>query len=537
MRRYKRKNVASNRFYAMYIHERENWTDFKWDAYKLMAILENVTRKQGLLYGRLASLGFDSKLKAMAENLTYDVVCSSEIEGIRLNVDEVRSSIARKLGIENVRQTAPSHYVVGIQDASIQEQAYADYLELLKSLNVSTTRSISATDFPEYYGGCYVNDEGKLVVLVKEGESEPIRQLSQATRSSSMIYETSQYSFNELQQVVEEIRQKALAGNEFLFKNVSLYGISEKDNIVEVGLLYNTPSVVQEFKNKISDSPKIKFINSGKLVLNSGIDCANEIKTHRNGLVHNASVGYRAKDKNGNIGIVTAGHFIKINETFNNANDVAIGKCLYSKEENYIDAAFCSITSKDYAPTNRILYMPNIDKDRMYLLRIILTSVCLVWTCFIHGTDKSRTLSVEKDSILKTNTYLKDSIKISAVVSKEDAQYVIVRIENHGKKFIRIGRIYGLQTFIDNKWTYLIKAKKEYLSIPPNDVITIMYNLCVERIRNKSIGYTYSVNRKNRIKLDVYDNKKIIGKISCEFIVPVNMVWNNKDGLILIQYD
>ena len=112
-------------------------------------------------------------------------------------------------------------------------------------------------------------------------------------------------------------------------------------------------------------------------------------------------------------------------------------------------------------------------------------------------------MSVEKDSILKTNTYLKDSIKISAVVSKEDAQHVIVRIENHGKKFIRIGRIYGLQTFIDNK----------------------------------SIGYTYSVNRKNRIKLDVYDNKKIIGKISCEFIVPVNMVWNNKDGLILIQYD
>ena len=173
----------------------------------------------------------------------------------------------------------------------------------------------------------------------------------------------------------------------------------------------------------------------------------------------------------------------------------------------------------------------------MNLLRIILISACFVWTCFIHGTDRSRTMSVEKDSILKTNTYMKDSIKISAMVSKEDAQHVIVRIENHGKKFIRIGRIYGLQTFIDNKWIYLIKAKKEYLSIPPNDVITIMYNLCVERIRNKSIGYTYSVNRKNRIKLDVYDNKKIIGKISCEFIVPVNMVWNNKDGLILIQYD
>lgn len=95
----------------MYIHERDNWTAFCWDASELTAILEKVSRKQGLLYGRLASLGFDSKLKAMAENLTYDVVYSSEIEGVRLNVDEVRSSIARKLGIENVKQTAPSHYV------------------------------------------------------------------------------------------------------------------------------------------------------------------------------------------------------------------------------------------------------------------------------------------------------------------------------------------------------------------------------------------------------------------------------------------
>lgn len=95
----------------MYIHERDNWTAFRWNASELTALLEEVNRKQGLLYGKLAALGFDCKLKAMAENLTYDVVYSSEIEGIRLNVDEVRSSIARKLGIENIKQTAPSHYV------------------------------------------------------------------------------------------------------------------------------------------------------------------------------------------------------------------------------------------------------------------------------------------------------------------------------------------------------------------------------------------------------------------------------------------
>ena len=110
----------------MYIHERNNWTAFKWDASALTAILENVNRKQGLLYGRLASLGFDNKLKAMAENLTYDVVYSSEIEGIRLNVDEVRSSIARKLGIENVKQTAPSHYVDSVVAVMLEAVSHYD---------------------------------------------------------------------------------------------------------------------------------------------------------------------------------------------------------------------------------------------------------------------------------------------------------------------------------------------------------------------------------------------------------------------------
>ena len=131
----------------MYIHERDNWTDFRWDASEVSLLQEKVFRKQGLLYGRLSSLGFNSKLRAMAENLTYDVVYSSEIEGIRLNVEQVRSSIARKLGIdsvffhhdsgnieqarfplaalsvENVKYTAPSHYVdsvVGVMLEAVQ---------------------------------------------------------------------------------------------------------------------------------------------------------------------------------------------------------------------------------------------------------------------------------------------------------------------------------------------------------------------------------------------------------------------------------
>ena len=104
----------------MYIHERDNWTDFSWDASQVLLLQELVCRKQGLLFGRLSSLGLDSKLRAMAENLTYDVVYSSEIEGIRLNVDDVRSSIARRLGIENVKYTAPSHYIDSVVNVMLE---------------------------------------------------------------------------------------------------------------------------------------------------------------------------------------------------------------------------------------------------------------------------------------------------------------------------------------------------------------------------------------------------------------------------------
>lgn len=113
----------------MYIHERENWTQFCWDNSRVSLLLEQVCRKQGMLYGRLGSLGIDSKLRAMAENMTYDVVYSSEIEGVRMNIDEVRSSIAHRLGIENVKYTAPSHYIDSVVGAMLDAvQHYDQYL-------------------------------------------------------------------------------------------------------------------------------------------------------------------------------------------------------------------------------------------------------------------------------------------------------------------------------------------------------------------------------------------------------------------------
>ncbi len=84
----------------MYLHQKKNWTDFKWDNDKLLALLGNVRHLQGRLLGQMESLGFHLQEEAVLTTLTLDVLKSSEIEGELLNKEQVRSSIARRLGLE-----------------------------------------------------------------------------------------------------------------------------------------------------------------------------------------------------------------------------------------------------------------------------------------------------------------------------------------------------------------------------------------------------------------------------------------------------
>ena len=100
----------------MYIHELENWTDFVWDKDKISPIVASVRYLQGRLLGRMESLGFDFIERATLESLILDVVDTSRIEGEFLNPELVRSSIARKLGIENTDFVKTPRHIDGIVD-------------------------------------------------------------------------------------------------------------------------------------------------------------------------------------------------------------------------------------------------------------------------------------------------------------------------------------------------------------------------------------------------------------------------------------
>jgi len=84
----------------MYVWEQQKWPDLTWDSGSLAALLGQVSREQGRLLGRMQGLGFDLRREAQLSTLTEDVVRSSEIEGERLDSDQVRSSIARRLGMD-----------------------------------------------------------------------------------------------------------------------------------------------------------------------------------------------------------------------------------------------------------------------------------------------------------------------------------------------------------------------------------------------------------------------------------------------------
>ncbi|MFT8307785.1 Fic family protein [Acetobacter malorum] len=83
-----------------YIHQHEDWPDFRWDMDTISHELAAVRHRQGRILGRMESLGFDFRSEAVLQTLTEDVIKSSEIEGENLNREQVRSSIARRLGMD-----------------------------------------------------------------------------------------------------------------------------------------------------------------------------------------------------------------------------------------------------------------------------------------------------------------------------------------------------------------------------------------------------------------------------------------------------
>ncbi|MEO7315438.1 MAG: Fic family protein [Ginsengibacter sp.] len=140
---------------AKYIYEHNNWTHFSWQDKAINALFGEVRLMQGKIIGQMNTLGFSVKEEATLTALTLDVVKSSEIEGELLNYNQVRSSIARRLGINTAGLVPGNRHLEGVVEM---------ILDATQRYNVSLTEKRlygwHAALFPTGYSGPYKIETG-----------------------------------------------------------------------------------------------------------------------------------------------------------------------------------------------------------------------------------------------------------------------------------------------------------------------------------------------------------------------------------------
>lgn len=163
----------------IYIWQQKDWPNFTWDDSRLSYKLGRVRSLQGKLVGKMSALGFDLRNSAMLDALTSDITKSSEIEGEILNVDQVRSSVARHLGIEIEGLPEADRYVDGVVQVMID--ATQNYMQPLTAERLFNWH---AALFPTGRSGIY-----KITVADWRQGSEPMQVISGAMGKEKIHYQ------------------------------------------------------------------------------------------------------------------------------------------------------------------------------------------------------------------------------------------------------------------------------------------------------------------------------------------------------------
>ena len=150
---------------AKYIYQRENWTDFIWNEDKIRDLFGEVKYLQGKLNGIMSTIGFSQKEETLLDTFTFDILKSSEIEGESLNYDQVRSSIARRLGIETAGLVPSARNIEGIVEMMLDAtQRYE------RPLTEERLFGWHNALFPSGYSGAYKID----VACYRKGEMQVV---------------------------------------------------------------------------------------------------------------------------------------------------------------------------------------------------------------------------------------------------------------------------------------------------------------------------------------------------------------------------
>lgn len=133
-----------------YIHENKDWTEWQWSDKKLLPLVSRVRILQGRLLGKLLTLGFDLNVEAQLDAVTLEIVKTSEIEGEALNNEQVRSSVARHLGVDDKSMPTATREIDGVVEMMLNATYHYKRPLLLDDL-LGWHRAL----FPDGYSGLY----------------------------------------------------------------------------------------------------------------------------------------------------------------------------------------------------------------------------------------------------------------------------------------------------------------------------------------------------------------------------------------------
>ncbi|MBC8053793.1 MAG: hypothetical protein H7Y13_12080 [Sphingobacteriaceae bacterium] len=239
-------------------------------------------------------------------------------------------------------------------DGTYQAQAN-EYLQKIHAAFSSTPgrEKNGISDYPGYYGGAYINPQGKLVVLIK-GESDKERKnITKIIGTDNFITMPCKHSYKSLVKIMTDLNEfKLNKANASKSANFNAYALVDAQNLVIVELDNFNEKKIEEFRKTVMNSSGISFERSpGRCILQGALKpgCPAQVDAGTGSFAFRAKRSSDAKE-----GMVTAGHIIPVGGSLYE-NGVKIGTCSASRQSGSVDAAFIPINDPvTYFPSQLI---------------------------------------------------------------------------------------------------------------------------------------------------------------------------------------
>ncbi|MBQ8128498.1 MAG: hypothetical protein IJ176_08885 [Prevotella sp.] len=252
-------------------------------------------------------------------------------------------------------------------DASRQILANELYTYLLKRIGRDDKEYKFSKRYPNYYGGAYITEEGRLVILLKNGIGRDT--IGKILRNDKIVdYKDCKYSYQELLDFMHYLDEQIELLPPNIQKNLKMYYIDDRNNRIVVGLVNDDASLIDELRSSVIDFPAVVYVKV-HMMLDSGpmpnpIDMTGDMDLKPGGFISRkigestyGSMAFRARFVNdtSTVGMVTAGHLLSDSAFY---HSYYIGIAYPKQVAGSMDAAFVEVDENPRPSLQRIAFHP-----------------------------------------------------------------------------------------------------------------------------------------------------------------------------------